>query len=42
MGTFKGLVILTSNLKSTMDKAFVRRLDYVIVFPSPTDYQSAD
>jgi len=39
---YRGLVILTSNLKSTSDEAFVRRLDCVIMFPGPTDSQSAD
>ncbi len=42
MESFKGLAILTSNLKSALDEAFVRRLDCVIVFPSLADSQSAD
>lgn len=39
---FHGLAILASNLKSTLDEAFVRRLACVIMFPSPTDSQMAD
>ncbi len=34
---FPGLVILTTNMKSSLDKAFVRRLRYLINFPVPDD-----
>jgi len=33
--TYPGLVILTTNKKSDLDPAFVRRLRYVVEFPSP-------
>lgn len=34
--SFKGLAILTSNLKDSFDAAFIRRLRFVIAFPFPT------
>ncbi|MEM8642716.1 MAG: ATP-binding protein [Cyanobacteria bacterium P01_G01_bin.54] len=34
--SYPGLVILTSNLKSSIDDAFMRRLRYVIEFPEPS------
>ncbi len=33
--TFKGIVILASNLKSNMDEAFTRRFESIINFPMP-------
>lgn len=35
METYRGLAILATNLKSSLDKAFLRRLRYVINFPVP-------
>jgi len=35
METYQGLAILTSNLKSTIDKAFQRRLRFIVNFPFP-------
>lgn len=36
---FDGLVILTSNLKTNIDAAFLRRLQFVIDFPMPDEDQ---
>lgn len=33
--TYRGLVILTTNMKSALDRAFLRRIRYVIQFPFP-------
>ena len=33
---FEGMVVLTSNLESMIDKAFKRRLNYRVFFPFPT------
>ncbi|WP_441237658.1 ATP-binding protein [Bradyrhizobium sp. 930_D9_N1_4] len=33
--TYRGLVILTTNMKSALDRAFLRRIRYVIQFPYP-------
>jgi hypothetical protein len=35
METYQGLAILTTNLKSTLDKAFQRRLRFIVNFPFP-------
>jgi len=35
MEAFQGLAILTTNLRSTMDKAFQRRLRFTVNFPFP-------
>lgn len=35
METYRGLAILTSNLKNTLDPAFLRRLRFVVTFPFP-------
>jgi ATPase family associated with various cellular activities (AAA) len=35
METYRGLAVLTTNLKSTIDKAFQRRLRFVVHFPFP-------
>jgi len=35
METYRGLAILTTNLKNTLDPAFMRRLRFVITFPFP-------
>ncbi|MDN5770880.1 MAG: ATP-binding protein [Microlunatus sp.] len=34
--TFDGLAVLATNLRSNIDEAFVRRLDAIIDFPSPS------
>jgi hypothetical protein len=39
MEAFQGLAILTSNLKSTMDRAFQRRLRFSVSFPFPDAQQ---
>lgn len=35
MESYRGLAILASNMKSAMDKAFVRRLRFIVDFPFP-------
>jgi len=35
METYRGLAILTTNLKSALDRAFLRRLRFVVPFPFP-------
>jgi SpoVK/Ycf46/Vps4 family AAA+-type ATPase len=35
METYRGLAILTTNLKSTLDRAFQRRLRFIVNFPFP-------
>ena len=35
METYRGLAILTTNLKSALDSAFLRRLRFVVQFPFP-------
>jgi SpoVK/Ycf46/Vps4 family AAA+-type ATPase len=35
MESFQGLAILTTNLKSSMDRAFQRRLRFIVDFPFP-------
>jgi SpoVK/Ycf46/Vps4 family AAA+-type ATPase len=35
MEAYRGLAILTTNLKSALDKAFLRRLRFVVQFPYP-------
>jgi len=42
METHPGLVILASPLASALEKSFVRRLDFVIKFRSPTRSRSAE
>lgn len=39
MEAYSGLAILTTNLKSSMDKAFERRLRFVVEFPFPDTLQ---
>jgi hypothetical protein len=41
MESFQGLAILTTNLKSSLDKAFQRRLRFTIDFPFPDAAQRA-
>jgi hypothetical protein len=38
METYRGLAILTTNLKNTLDPAFLRRLRFVITFPFPDQF----
>ncbi|MCB0806150.1 MAG: hypothetical protein KDC05_10160, partial [Bacteroidales bacterium] len=35
MEAYRGLAILTTNLKTSLDKAFMRRLRFVVQFPFP-------
>ncbi|MBG0737938.1 ATP-binding protein [Paeniglutamicibacter antarcticus] len=35
LDSFDGLVILTTNLRSNIDAAFIRRMDFVVEFPVP-------
>lgn len=35
MESYRGLAILTTNLKSAMDKAFLRRIRFIVNFPFP-------
>jgi ATP-dependent 26S proteasome regulatory subunit len=37
MESYRGLAILTSNLKEALDKAFLRRLRFVVDFPFPRE-----
>lgn len=39
MEEYEGLAILTTNLRSNMDEAFVRRLRFIIEFPFPSEKQ---
>jgi len=40
--SYRGLAILTSNLKSALDPAFARRLRFVVHFPFPDQAQRAE
>jgi hypothetical protein len=42
MESYRGLAILTTNLKSSLDTAFMRRLRFVVPFPFPDAAQRAD
>jgi hypothetical protein len=42
MEAYRGLAILTTNLKSSLDSAFLRRLRFVIQFPFPEPPQRAE
>jgi len=42
MEAFRGLSILTTNLKSALDHAFMRRLRFVVQFPFPDAEQRAE
>ena len=35
MESYRGLAILTTNMKSSLDQAFVRRLRFIVSFPFP-------
>ncbi|WP_283559142.1 ATP-binding protein [Paenarthrobacter sp. PH39-S1] len=42
LDSFDGLVILTTNLRSNIDAAFIRRMDFVVEFPVPDADGRAD
>jgi len=42
MEAYRGLAILTTNMKSALDKAFLRRLRFVVQFPFPDAAQRAE
>ncbi|MFL6257087.1 MAG: ATP-binding protein [Pyrinomonadaceae bacterium] len=42
MESYRGLAILTTNLKSSLDTAFMRRIRFVVPFPFPDASQRAD
>jgi AAA+ superfamily predicted ATPase len=42
MESYRGLAILTTNMKSALDTAFLRRLNFVVQFPFPDAVQRAN
>ncbi len=42
MEAYRGLAILTTNMKSALDSAFLRRIRFVIQFPFPDNAQRAE
>jgi ATP-dependent 26S proteasome regulatory subunit len=42
METYRGLAILTTNQKSALDQAFLRRIRFVVQFPFPDPAQRAE
>jgi SpoVK/Ycf46/Vps4 family AAA+-type ATPase len=42
MEAYRGLAILTTNLKNSLDQAFLRRLRFVVQFPFPDAVQRAE
>jgi len=42
METYRGLAILTTNMKKALDSAFLRRIRFVVDFPFPAEEQRAD
>jgi AAA+ superfamily predicted ATPase len=42
MEAYRGLAILTTNMKSSLDKAFFRRIRFVVQFPFPDMVQRAE
>lgn len=42
MEAYRGLAILTTNMKSALDKAFLRRIRFVVQFPFPGAVQRAE
>jgi SpoVK/Ycf46/Vps4 family AAA+-type ATPase len=42
MESYRGLAILTTNLKSALDTAFLRRIRFVVQFPFPDSVQRAE
>src|SRR5205823_4491526 len=41
METYRGLAILTTNMKSVLDTAFLRRIRFIVQFPFPEAAQRA-
>ncbi len=39
MESYRGLAVLTTNLRSNLDRAFLRRLRFVVAFPFPDEAQ---
>ncbi|MBD2343786.1 ATP-binding protein [Anabaena subtropica] len=42
MESYRGLSVLTTNLKSSLDQAFLRRIRFVVQFPFPDSIQRAE
>lgn len=42
MEAYRGLAVLTTNMKSTMDKAWMRRIRFIVQFPFPDTVQRAE
>jgi len=42
METYRGLAVLTTNLRQALDTAFLRRLHFVVAFPFPDEVQRAE
>lgn len=42
MEAYRGLAILTTNMKSALDKAFIRRIRFIVQFPFPDAAQRAE
>ena len=42
MESYRGLAVLTTNLRSSIDQAFLRRIRFVVTFPFPEPAQRAD
>ncbi len=42
MESYRGLAILTTNLRSNVDRAFLRRLRFVVQFPFPDEHARAE
>ena len=42
METYRGLAVLTTNVRSALDAAFLRRLRFVVGFPFPDEAQRAE
>lgn len=42
METYRGLAILTTNMKTALDKAFLRRIRFIVQFPFPDAKQRAE
>jgi ATPase family associated with various cellular activities (AAA)/Winged helix domain, variant len=42
MESYRGLAILTTNMKNTLDSAFLRRLRFIVQFPFPDSAQRAE
>ena len=42
MESYRGLSVLTTNLKSSLDQAFLRRIRFITQFPFPDSTQRAE